>query len=61
MVDTITCPRCGETYELINAYRECPWFHSKVNVLSGRHGLTPIQIMESKHWKEDVDERLLGL
>lgn len=34
MNNTITCPLCGKTYEIYNAYREDEWFKQKVDMLA---------------------------
>lgn len=61
MVETVTCPLCGETYEIINAYRDDEWFHAKVNALAEMNDSWPMEILTTGKWKEPVPDELLGL
>lgn len=61
MNNTITCPLCGETYEIYNAYREDEWFKQKVDMLAEMNDSYSIDILSTGQWDTQVPDDLLGL
>lgn len=54
------CP-CGSTHEPYTGYYECPYFHTKVDVLAEREETTPRAILSTGKYQQDVSKDALGI
>lgn len=52
---------CGERHEVYEAYRTCPHFRTKVDILAGKEGVEPIHILSTGKWTKPVSDAEIGL
>ena len=61
MGENVTCPLCGETREIYDAYRYDPWFKQKVDLIAQMEGVEQQKVLSTKMWELPVPDGLLGL